>query len=316
MTPEADDRAGAEEPLDPSVRAILARTVRRFRDDQMTDRAAALTYYGLLSLFPALISLVSLLGIFGDPQATTLKITEIVSAVGPKAATDTFQAPIDSITSNRGASGVLFFVGLSVAIFSASGYIGAFMRASNLIYGAEEDRPFWKLRPLQFLIALAMVVMLALIAIALVLTGPVIRELADPLGLSDTAIAIWDIAKWPVLAVVFVLMVGTLYYISPNADPGRFRWLTVGSTVALGIWILASAAFAFYVGNFGSYNKTYGALGGVIVLLVWLWISNVAILLGAVLNSEMARSRRISAGTSDEESARALEHADPPEAEN
>jgi membrane protein len=274
----------------------LKRTVLEFREDQMTDWAAALTYYGLLALFPALIALVSIVGIFGDPAATTRKLTDIVTAIGPSSSAATFSGPIRSITSHRGAAGVLFVVGLAVALWSASAYVGAFIRASNVIYETPEGRPFWKLRPLQIVITLAMVLLLAALALALVLTGPVVDQVARPLGISNAATTVWDIAKWPVMVLVVLLIIAVLYHASPNVRLPGFKWVTPGAVLALVAWVIASVAFAFYVANFGSYDKTYGTLGGVVALLVWLWIGNLALLLGMELNAERERNRELTEG--------------------
>lgn len=260
------------------------------------DWAAALTYYGLLSLFPALIALVSIVGLFGDPESTTQKVTDIVTQIGPESATETFSGPIESITSNRGAAGILFVVGLVVALWSASGYIGAFMRASNVVYETPEGRPFWKLRPIQILVTLIMVIMLVLLALALVLTGPLAEAIAEPLGIGDAAVTAWDIAKWPVMLAVVVMMIAVLYYASPNVKLRGFRWVTPGSIVAVIVWLIASVAFAFYVAKFGAYDKTYGALGGVVVMLMWLWITNLALLFGHELNAERERSQELAEG--------------------
>jgi membrane protein len=278
------------------VLPVLKRTVTEFMDDGLTDWAAALTYYGLLSLFPGLIALVSIVGLVGDPTSATETITEVVTALGPESAAQTFAGPIESVASDRGAAGVAFVGGLAVALWSASGYVGAFIRASNVIYETREGRPFWKLRPLQIVVTLAMVVLGVMLAVGLVLTGPVVDAIADPVGLSSTAVTIWNIAKWPVMAGVFILMVSILYYASPNAKLRGFKWITPGSLVAIVVWAIASAAFALYVANFGSYDKTYGTLGGLIVLLVWLWISNLAILFGHELNAELERGAEIEEG--------------------
>ncbi len=282
-----------------SMVATLKRTAKEFSEDGLTDWAASLTYYGLLSLFPGLIALVSILGIFGDPQTTTKALTDIVAELAPGSAAETFQGPIESITSNKGTAGVMFFVGIGVALWSASGYIGAFMRASNVIYETPEGRPFWKLRPLQLLVTLVMVLMLVAVVLALVLTGPVVEAVAGPIGLGDTAVTIWEIAKWPVLVLVVLLMLGVLYYASPNVRLPKFSLITPGAILALCVWVVASVLFAFYVANFGSYDKTYGTLGGVISLLVWMWISNIALLLGAQLNAELERTRELKAGITD-----------------
>src|SRR6185312_1875303 len=234
----------------------LKRTVLELREDGMTDWAAALTYYGLLALFPALIAVVSLVGLVGDPVTTTRKLTDVVNAVGPRTAAATFAGPIRSITAHRAASGILFVVGLGVALWSASGYVGAFMRASNVIYETPEGRPFWKLRPLQVLVTLAMVLLLVLLALALVLTGPVVDQIARPLGISSAATTVWDVAKWPVMVAVVLLMLGVLFHAAPNVKLPGFSWITPGAVLALVAWIVASAAFAFYVANFGAYDKT------------------------------------------------------------
>jgi membrane protein len=275
----------------------LKRTAAEFRDDNLTDWAAALTYYGLLSLFPGVIALVSIVGLVGDPRGATQTVTEIVTAIGPQSAAQTFAGPIESVASDRGTAGAAFVFGLAVALWSASGYVGAFIRASNVIYETREGRPFWKLRPLQVAVTLTMVLFGVMLVVGLVLTGPVVGAVAEPLGVGSTAVTAWNVVKWPAMAIVFVLMVGVLYYASPNAKIRGFRWVTPGSMVAIVVWAIASAAFALYVANFGSYDKTYGTLGGLIVLLVWLWISNVAILFGHELNAELEREAEIAEGT-------------------
>jgi membrane protein len=295
-----------------NVFATLKRTLQEFSEDNLTDWAAALTYYGLLSLFPALIALVSILGIFGDPVATTRTVTDVVTQIGPDTAADTFSGPIESITSNRGTAGVLFFVGLAAALWSASGYIGAFMRASNVVYETPEGRPFWKLRPLQVLVTLVMILLLALVALAIVLTGPVVEAVAEPLGIGTTATTVWDIAKWPVLVGVVVCMFALLFYAAPNARVGGIKRVLPGVVVGLAVWLVASVVFALYVANFGSYDKTYGTLGGVIVLLVWMWLTNVALLLGLELNAELERNRELRAGVPRAEKEIQLDARDEP----
>jgi membrane protein len=280
----------------PRLGPALKRTVAEFRDDNLSDWAAALTYYGLLSLFPGLIALVSIVGLVGDPKGATRTITEIVTAIGPRSAARTFAGPIESVASDRGAAGAAFVFGLALALWSASAYVGAFIRASNVIYETREGRPFWKLRPLQVAVTLAMVLLGVMLVVGLVLTGPVVDAVAEPLGVGPTAVTLWNVAKWPAMAAVFVLMVGVLYYASPNAKIRGFRWVTPGSLVAIAVWAIASAGFALYVANFGSYDKTYGTLGGLVVLLVWLWISNAAILFGHELNAELERGMEIEEG--------------------
>jgi membrane protein len=290
----------------------LKRTVTEFQEDNLSDWAAALTYYGLLSLFPALIAMVSLIGIFGDPKTTTSTLTEIITEIGPESGAETFKGPIESIVENRSAAGFAFVLGLAAALWSASAYVGAFTRASNIVYETPEGRPFWKLRPLQIAVTLAMIVMMALLAVGLVLTGPVVSAIAGPIGLSGTAVDIWNIAKWPVMAAIFILMVDVLYYTTPNVKLRGFKWVTPGAIVAIVVWAIASALFALYVANFSSYDKTYGTLAGLVVLLLWFWITNLAILFGHQLNAERERSVEIEEGHPRAEKEIQLEPRDEP----
>jgi membrane protein len=273
---------------------VLKRTFTEFKKDNLTDWAAALTYYGILALFPALLVLVSLLGLAG--QNTTQSLIDNIAGAAPGSAKTIITNAIQNLQSSKGSAGVLFIVGIAGALWSASGYVGAFSRASNAIYEVGEGRPFWKLRPQQVLITFVMVIILAASAIAVVVTGGLATQVGNLIGVGSTAVTVWDIAKWPVLVVLVSIMVAVLYYAAPNVRHPGFRWISPGSILAVAIWIVASAAFAFYVANFGSYNKTYGSLGGVIIFLVWLWISNVAILLGAEFDAEMARGRELEAG--------------------
>jgi membrane protein len=273
---------------------VLTRTVKGFSADNLTDWAAALTYYGVLAIFPALIALVSVLGLIG-PSATEPLINNLGS-VAPGPAKQIFTNAIHGLEHSRGAAGILFVVGIASAIWSASGYIGAFMRASNAIYEVEEGRPFYVKRPVQLAITVVLLLMLALSAVAVVITGGLAKQVGNLLGIGGTAVTVWDIAKWPVLILLVAVMFSILYWAAPNVKQPGFRWLTPGGVLAVVVWIVASALFALYVANFGSYNKTYGTLGGVIAFLVWLWISNIAVLLGAELNAELERGRELEAG--------------------
>jgi membrane protein len=272
------------------------RVVSEFRNDNLTDWAAALTYYAVLSIFPAFIAMISILGLVVDPATITRVVTDTVSQLGPETAVDTVTRPIEQISANRSTAFLGLIVGLALALWTASNYVGAFMRASNSIYEREEGRPFWKLRPLQILVTLILVLMAALVVLALIVSGPVAEAIGSAVGLGDTAVMVWDIAKWPVLLVVVMVMLAILYWSAPNAKPAGFRWISPGSVVAVILWVLASAGFALYVANFSSYDKTYGALGGVIVFLVWMWITNIAVLIGAELNAETERARELEAG--------------------
>jgi len=274
--------------------AALKRTWSEFREDNMTDWAAALTYYSVLAIFPALLAVVSVLGLIG-PSATQPLIDNI-NTLAPGPAKDLLVSSIRNIQHSSGAAGVLFVVSIALAIWSASGYVAAFMRASNVIYDVGEGRPIWKTLPTRVLTTLALLVMLALVAVGVTVTGSVASSVGQSLGVGDTAVTVWGIAKWPVVVLVVMAMFGLLYWAAPNVKHPRFRWVTPGSIAGVVLWIVASVLFAVYVGNFSSYNKTYGALGGVIVFLIWLWISNIALLLGPELNADTERGRQIEAG--------------------
>jgi membrane protein len=305
-------------PTDISKRSwkdTLKRSFTEFKEDNLTDWAAALTYYAVLSMFPALIALLSIVGLIADPATVSRVITETISEIGPATAAETFSGPIEDITKNQTAAGFGLIFGLAGALWTASGYIGAFIRASNSIYEIEEGRPFWKLRPLQILVTLTLVLMLALVFLGLLVSGPLAEALGGAVGLGDSAVTIFQYGKWPVLVVVVMLMLAILYYAAPNAKLPGFKWISPGSVVAVIVWIVASIAFAFYVANFGNYQKTYGTLGGVVSFLVWMWITNLAVLFGAELNAELERSRELEAGEPAEEEIQ-LEPRDPPKAKD
>ena len=307
-TPEknAPDRHGDDQPSDPtdlpkrSWGAVLKRTAKEFSDDNITDWSAALTYYSVLSLFPALLVLVALLGLVGGPK-TTQAMLDVVNQLGPSSAVETFKPAIEGVINSKGGAGALFGVGLLGAIWSASGYIGAFFRAANSIWEIEEGRGPVKLIPLRLGVTVLLLILVALVVLALVISGPVAEAVGNVVGLGSTAVTVWSIAKWPVLLLVVSALVAFLYYVAPNARLPGFRWVTPGGLLAVLLAIAASAGFGFYVANFGSYNATYGALGGVIVFLLWLWIINNALLFGSELDAELERSRELHAGMDAEE---------------
>jgi membrane protein len=290
--------------------SVLKRTVAEFRDDNLTDWAAALTYYGVLAIFPALIALVSILGLVGD--SATQPLIDNLTALTPSTAGDIIENAIENITASRGAASLALVIGVLVALWSASGYVGGFARASNAIYEVEEGRPFWKLKPIQVALTAVLIVLLALCSIAVLVTGPVAEEVGKLFGLEEAAVTAWDIAKWPAIALVVISMFAVLYWAAPNVRQPKFRWITPGGVLAVVLWLAASGLFALYVSNFSSYNATYGTLAGVIIFLVWLWITNVAILLGAELNAELERQRELEAGVPEHETI-ALPHREPPD---
>ncbi len=274
--------------------AILKRTFKQFSEDQLTTWAAALTYFGVLSLFPMILALVSVLGVIG-PSATQPLLDQL-GTVAPGPAKDILTNVLTSLEQNQGGSTVALIIGLVLAIWSASGYISAFMDASNNVWDVPEGRPIWKKIPVRLGVTIVMLVLLTITSLAIVFTGPVAQEIGNIIGLGDQFVDVWNIAKWPVLLVLVSFMVSLLYWACPNVKQPGFPWFSPGGFLAVILWIAASALFAFYVANFSSYNKTYGSLGGVIVFLTWLWISNIIILLGAEFNSEMERSKAIQEG--------------------
>lgn len=273
----------------------FVRTLREYKEDNLTDWAAALTYYSVLSVFPAMLVLVALLGLWGQYPRTVNMLLDIVGELGPSSAVDTFRGPIEGVVRNKGGAAAVVGIGALAALWSASGYVGAFTRASNLIYEVG-DRRFVRQRPLQLALTLLMALLLALVLVGLVLSGPLAEAVGRVVGLSDTVVTVWSIAKWPVLLLLVVVMISLLYFLAPNVRQRKFRWISAGGILAVLAWIVASLGFAFYVSQFGSYNKTYGSLGAVIIFLVWLYISNNALLLGVELNAELERARELKKG--------------------
>ncbi|KPI22507.1 YihY/virulence factor BrkB family protein [Streptomyces sp. NPDC048253] len=308
-TPSATGRAGTSGPDEQVERrtpdgpgqlpkrswpAVLTGTLREFKDDELTDRAAALTYYGVLSMFPALLVLVSLLGLAG--KSATDEVLDNLRKVAPGSARDIISDAVQQLQGRGGVGSVMAIVGLVLAVWSASGYTAAFIRSANAVYDMPEGRPVWKVLPLRVGVTVVLLVLAVASALIVVFTGGLARQAGAALGIGDTALTVWSIAKWPVLVFLVTIMIALLYWATPNVRGRGLRWITPGSVLALVIWLIASAGFAFYVANFGSYNKTYGTLAGVIVFLVWLWISNIAILLGLEFDAELARQRAVAGG--------------------
>ncbi|MFE6401028.1 YihY/virulence factor BrkB family protein [Streptomyces alboflavus] len=291
------EEAAPDEPTELPARswwAVLRRTGKEFLDDELADRAAALTYYGVLSLFPALLVLVSLLGVIG--QSATRTVLDNLQQLAPGAVRDLLGDAVRQLQDSGGTSGIIAIVSLAVALWSASGYVAAFIRAANAVYDLPEGRPVWKLTPLRIALTVTLMILLAASALIVVFTGPLAERAGDAIGVGGAAVTVWNIAKWPVLLVLVVLMIALLFWRAPNVRGPGFRWVSPGSALAVVLWLLASGGFALYVANFASYNKTYGTLAGVVIFLVWLWLSNLAILLGLEFDAELARQRAIAGG--------------------
>jgi membrane protein len=301
--PAPDDDRKPDSPRELTGRSwgyVLRKTWREFGDDHCTDLAAGLTYYAVLALFPAAIAVISLVGVFGQGQDSVDKIIEILQPLVSSSTLDYVQPALESIASSQRA-GLGLVIGLLGALWSASGYVGAFGRAMNAVYEIDEGRPFWKLRPVMLVITLLAVLLVAVVLVMLIVSGPLASSIGSVIGLSSQAVTVWNVVKWPVIVLFVIAIVAILYYATPNVKQPKFRWLSVGAFVAIVIWILASVGFAFYVATFGSYDKTYGSLAGAIVGLLWLWLTNVALLFGAELDSELERGRQLQAGIAAEE---------------
>ena len=292
----------------PTTGGTIKRTLKEFSEDNLTDWAAALTYYGTLALFPAIIALLSIVGLLTDPK----ELTDALTAVVPASAADTLNPVIEGIAGSDSKAGFGLILGLAAAVWSASGYVGAFTRAANVVYETPEGRKIWKLKPLQLLVTLIGILFAAVIVAMLVLSGPVVDAVAGAIGLGETGQTIWSIAKWPVVLVVLALMIAVLYYATPNVKLRGFAWVSPGAAVAILVAIVASAAFAFYVANFGSYDKTYGTLAGVVVFLIWFWLINVALLFGIELDAEIERTKELKEGVPRAEKEIQLDARDEP----
>lgn len=296
--PDPDDPRKPDSPTDltkPSALYVLRKTAREFGKDQCTDLAAALTYYAVLSLFPAVLVMVSLLGVFGQGRRTTDALLDIISDVAPPSTVDTLRPTVEQLVDSPSA-GFALIIGILTALWSASGYVGAFGRAMNRMYEVDEGRPVWKLRPLQLVLTFAALLGAALVAFMLAISGPVAEAIGNAIGLGEAAVTAWSIGRWPLILLLVVIAVAVLYYATPNVQQPKFRWISLGAGVAILTWILASVIFGIYVANFSSYNKTYGTLAGVIIFLLWLWITNLALLFGAELDAELERGRQLQAG--------------------
>lgn len=301
---DPESAAKPDSPTDvtaPTWKYTARKTLREFTDDECTDLAAGLTYYAVLALFPALIAILSLLGLVGQSEQTVTTVLDILRGLGGGSVAETLEPILLSLASSSSAAGFAFVIGLATALWSASGYVTAFSRAMNRIYEIREGRPFWKLRPVMLLITLVTVLLVVVVALMLVLSGPVATEVGNAIGLGSTVVTVWSIAKWPVILAIVVLIVALLYYATPNVQQPKFHWVSVGAGFAILVWLLASVAFGFYVANFSSYNATYGALAGVVIFLLWIWITNLALLLGAEVDAELERARQLQGGLPAEE---------------
>jgi membrane protein len=301
--PDPEDARKPDTPPEVSKRSwkyVFRKTFREFIDDECQDSAAALTYYGVLAIFPGLLALTSLLALVGQGGGAIDALLGVLEGVAPPEVLQVLSEPLQRFADSP-AAGLGFVTGLVIALWSASGYVGAFGRAMNRIYEIREGRPFWKLRPVQLGVTVAAVVLVAVVAVILVVSGPITDAIGEALGLGEAVRVVWEIAKWPLLAIIVIVIIALLYHATPNAKQPKFRWVSLGALLAIVVLVIASAGFALYVANFSNYDRTYGSLAGAIVFLLWLWIANNALLFGAEFDAELERGRELQAGIEAEE---------------
>lgn len=301
--PDPDDSRKPDKPTEVEGRSwkyVLRKTAREFTSDQCTDIAASLTYYAVLAIFPAFIALISLLGVVSDGRQATQALLQTLSTIAPASAIDVLRGPLEGFADSP-AAGFALVSGIVLAVWSASGYVGAFSRAMNRIYEIDEGRPFWKLKPIQLLTTVIGIVLLLVIVLLIAISGPIAETVGSAVGLGDVAVTVWEIAKWPVIVALLIVMLALLYYLTPNAKQPKFRWMSLGALLALVAIVVASVGFGFYVTNFSNYAKNYGSLAGIVIFLLWLWIANLALLFGAEFDAELERGRQLQAGMPAEE---------------
>lgn len=304
QAPPPDDARKPQTPPEinkPSWKYALKRAFSEFLRDRCTTLAAALTYYSVLAIFPALLAVVSLVGLFGQADETTDLLLSVLGRVADDSVVQVLRQPIEQLAQSNTA-GLALIIGLAGAIWSASGYVSAFSQAMNTVYEIDEGRPFWKLRPMVLLLTVILLIIAVAIVLLVIVSGPIAEAIGETIGLGEVALTVWSIAKWPVIVLLAILALAILYYGSPNVKQPKFRWMSLGAFVALVIMVIASLGFFFYVINFSNYQKTYGSIAGVIILLLWLWIVNLSLLFGAEFDAEMERGRQLQAGIEAEES--------------
>lgn len=278
-----------------SWKFVVRRTLRAFGTDGCPDLAAGLTFYAILALVPAVMVSFSLISLLGRGEETARVVLDVVRALVPNAPAAPVRDVIAQIAEAR-LSGVVLVFGIGLALWAVARYVAALGRGMNRIYRVEEGRPAWKLKLGQLLVALVVIVCIAAVATLITVSGDVAEALGNAFGLGDMTLLVWRIARWPLLAAVVIFVLAFLYYFAPNVKLARFRWMSLGAAVALTVLLLASLAFGLYVSNFADYDRLYGAFGGIIVFALWLWIANIAILVGAEFDVELERVRELQAG--------------------
>jgi membrane protein len=301
--PDPDDPRKPDSPPDLHKRSWWYTTkmaFAEFKRDQCSDLAAALTFYAISAVFPAFIVLASLVSLIGQNQRTADALVRLIEDLGQQNVADQLRGPITEL-ANAPGGGFALVIGALLALWSASAYVGAFGRAMNRVYEIDEGRPVWKLRPLNILVSLILIVGAAILLLSATLTGAFAEQIGHRLGLGGSVVTAWSYIKWPVMLAVMAILIAVLYYATPNVRQPRFRWMSIGALLAIVLWVAASVGFGYYVRTFGHYDRTYGTLGGTIVVLLWLWLTNAALLFGAEFDAELERARELEAGIEAEE---------------
>nr|WP_209436350.1 YihY/virulence factor BrkB family protein [Kocuria subflava] len=302
--PAPDNSSKPENPTQVSKRSwkyIFKRSLAEFTQDGCTDLAASLTYFTVLSVFPGLLAVVSLLGVFGQGQQTADAITEFLAGRVPEELNTLLEPTITNLTQATGAGIVALIIGVASGLWTASGYVGAFSRAMNRVYDVSEGRTFIKHKASMLAVTLFVVVTVVLIFLMVLLSGSIARTLGDAIGLGETSVMVWNIAKWPVVLLLLILLVAVLYYATPNVQQPKFKWVSPGAVFAIIGVIVAAVGFSIYATQFASQADTYGVIGGVILGLLGIWIFNNVLLFGAEIDAELQRGRELEAGLPSEE---------------
>lgn len=272
-------------------RRSLGRAAKRYVAENRGDDAAALTYFSVLSIFPAILVGTSLIGLLN--QQATDALLEAVATIAPSGIMQIIEDAVARLQMNPGTAGLVALLGLAGALWAASNYMAAFSRALNEVYATDETRRWWTVLIVRIVLTVVVGVLAALCGIIAATGGAVAEAIGKAIGLGGTAVTVWQWVKWPILLVLVMIIVALLYWLAPAKRTG-FGERAPGAVLAVALWIVASVGFGLYVANFGSYEKTYGALAGVVIFLVWLWITNAALLFGAELNatSELGADER------------------------
>jgi len=281
------------------TRAVIWRTLRSFYDDQMTHHAAALTYYALMSLFPAVLLAVSLLGLVGEYPRTYEAILGYLREVAPESVIVPLDSSLRAAFANRGTAATTLVIGVVIALYGTTGVLEASRRALNVVFEIEGGRSFLRRKLLDIASTFVLMVLVLLTLVLMFVGGSFAGDLLGFVGLGSTATDVWNIGRWPAAMAVAMLLFSFVYYVTPDVKQRGFRWVTPGAAVGVLLWVLVSAAFSVYVSRIADVGAIYGTFAGAILLVAWLWLTNVALLFGAELNAEIERDQELSEGVAE-----------------